>query len=224
MILSMESPKGLNLGRVYDYRFEGVHDGSRGKIWAEIAPFIHRRFGSPERVLDTAGGLGEFIANVPAVDRWAVDIVDHGLSSIPDITVRIASFFDAKIPDNYFDLVFISNLLEHLASPDEVADFLARARSVLRPGGLVVIMGPNFKYTVKEYFDCADHILPLTHIAVAEHLYAAQLDVVETTPKFLPFSFRSRLPSSETLTRMYLHTPPAWKVLGKQFLVAARKN
>ncbi len=220
----MESADGLDLGRVYLDRFAGMQDGSRGKVWAEIAPFIHRRFGSPERVLDAAGGLGEFIAFVPAADRWAVDLVDHGLSSIPDVTVRIASFFEADIPENYFDLIFISNLLEHLATPDQVADFLARARTVLRPGGLVVIMGPNFKYTVKEYFDCADHILPLTHIAVAEHLHAAQLDAIETTPKFLPFSFRSSLPSSPTLTRMYLRTPLAWKVLGKQFLVAGRKN
>jgi len=220
----IESHGGLNLGRVYDYRFEGMHDDSRNKVWAEIAPFIHRRFGSPERVLDAAAGLGEFIANVPALDRWAVDLVDHGLSSIPDVAVRIASFFEADIPDNYFDLVFISNLLEHLATPDEVADFLARARSVLRPGGLVVVMGPNFKYTVKEYFDCADHVLPLTHIAVAEHLHAAQLDVIGTTPKFLPFSFRSRLPTSPTLTRMYIRAPLTWKILGKQFLVAARKN
>jgi ubiquinone/menaquinone biosynthesis C-methylase UbiE len=220
----VDPTNGLNLGRVYDYRFEDLQDSARSGVWTEIAVFLHRRFGSPDRVLDTAGGLGEFIANVPAADRWAVDLVDHGLSSLPDVTVRIASFFDADIPDNYFDLVFISNLLEHLATPDEVAQFLARARSVLRPGGVVVIMGPNFKYTAKDYFDCADHILPLTHIAVAEHLYAAEFEVVETTPKFLPFSFRSRLPSSPLLARAYLKAPLTWKLLGKQFLVAGRKS
>ena len=220
----MDNSEGLDLSRVYEYRFEGIQNGARSDVWTEIAAFLHRRYGSPDRVLDTAGGLGEFIANVPAADRWAVDLVDHGLSAIPDVTVRIASFFDADIPDNYFDLVFISNLLEHLATPDEVAQFLARARSVLRPGGVVVIMGPNFKYTAKDYFDCADHILPLTQIAVAEHLYAAEFEVVETTPKFLPFSFRSRLPASPLLTRAYLKVPLAWKLLGKQFLVAGRKS
>ncbi|HEX8006744.1 MAG TPA: hypothetical protein VF482_09995 [Trebonia sp.] len=35
--------------------------------------------------------------------------------------------------------------------------------------------------------------------------------------------FRGLLPPSPTLTRMYLHTSLAWKLLGKQFLVIARK-
>jgi hypothetical protein len=83
-------------------------------------------------------------------------------------------------------------------------------------------MGPNFRYCRDEYFDYADHTLPLTHLAIAEHLYAAGFEVAEIVPRFLPYSFRSRFPASPSLTRAYLRTPAAWRLLGKQFLVIGR--
>jgi hypothetical protein len=83
-------------------------------------------------------------------------------------------------------------------------------------------MGPNFKYCFKDYFDCSDHIIALTHVSVAEHLAAAGFDVSRVIPKFLPFSFRSRYPAGPTLTRLYLKLPLAWKFMGKQFLVEGR--
>jgi hypothetical protein len=62
-------------------------------------------------------------------------------------------------------------------------------------------MGPNFRYCAREYFDCADHTLALTHVAVAEHLHAAGFEPVKVVPRYLPYSFRSRLPALRTLTR-----------------------
>ncbi len=68
-------------------------------------------------------------------------------------------------------------------------------------------MGPNFRYCAKEYFDCADHTVILTHVGVEEHLYAAGFESESVVPRFLPYSFRGRLPASAALTRRYLGTP-----------------
>jgi hypothetical protein len=65
---------------------------------------------------------------------------------------------------------------------------------------------------------------PLTHVAVTEHLYPAGFDITTVTPRFLPYSFRGLLPPSPLLTRTYLRTPALWRLLGKQFLVIARKS
>ena len=43
-------------------------------------------------------------------------------------------------------------------------------------------------------------------------------------PRYLPYSFRGILPPSPPLTRLYLKTPLAWRLLGKQFLVIGRKD
>jgi hypothetical protein len=90
-------------------------------------------------------------------------------------------------------------------------------------GGKIAIMGPNFKYSSKDYFDYADHILPLSHYAVAEHLYAAGYSIEKVIAKFIPFSFGGVLPPSPFLTRMYLKMPFTWPILGKQFLIIGEK-
>jgi len=213
----------MDLARVYAYRFRDIDPQSRSEVWRVIAQYVHRRLGEPRRVLDPAAGLGEFIAHSPSPDRWAVDIVDHGLSAIPGITTRIAPILEADLPDDSFDAVFVSNLLEHLASPTEIGQFLSRMHRLLRVGGVIGIMGPNFKYCQTEYFDCADHVLALTHVSVAEHLYGAGFEVQSITPRFLPYSFRSILPASRRLTSAYLDMPILWRFFGKQFLVIGRR-
>jgi len=70
----------------------------------------------------------------------------------------------------------------------------------------------------------ADHTVVLTHRAVAEHLYAAGFEPERIEPRFLPYSFTGRLPLSPRLTRAYLRTPLAWRVLGKQFLAVGRRE
>jgi hypothetical protein len=93
----------------------------------------------------------------------------------------------------------------------------------MRPGGVIAVLGPNFRYCAREYFDCADHTVALTHVAVEEHLYAAGFELRRVVPRFLPYSFRGRLPAAPRLVRAYLRMPIAWKVLGKQYLVVGER-
>ena len=129
--------------------------------------------------------------------------------------IVIGNLFDIELPNAYFDGVFASNLLEHFHSPEEVGQFLDRMRTTLAPGGVLALMGPNFKYCARDYFDCADHLLALTHVSVQELLFAAGYNVTEVVPRFLPFSFRSRLPASPRSTRLYLRTPMLWRAPGQ---------
>jgi hypothetical protein len=131
---------------------------------------------------------------------------------------------DVQLPLAHFDGVFVSNMLEHLPDQDAVATMLARLWTATKPGGTVAVLGPNFKYCSGEYFDCADHTVALTHVSVAEHLYAAGFEVDMVIPRFLPYSFRGLLPPSRALTKWYLRVPALWRVFGKQFLVLASRR
>jgi ubiquinone/menaquinone biosynthesis C-methylase UbiE len=213
---------GLDYSRLYEFRFKDVDQGSRQVVWNEIARYLWNRMGRPQRVLDPAGGRGEFVNAVPAEECWLVDVVDYPeRKTDPRVRIVIGDLFEIELPDSYFDAVFASNLLEHFHSPEEVAAFLDRMRKTLAPGGVLALMGPNFKYCAREYFDCADHLLPLTHVSVQELLFAAGYTVTSVVPRFLPFSFRSRLPASPLLTRLYLRMPMLWPLQGKQFLILA---
>ena len=211
----------LDHRRLYEYRFRGIDQASRQRVWDEIAPWIHNRMGSPRRVLDPAAGRFEFLNAIDADVKVAVDAVDHGFARGSGIDLIIGDILDVELAPNRFDGVFVSHFLEHLPSQQHVAFVLRRLGEAMAPGGTIAVLGPNFRYCSREYFDCADHVVPLSHVSVAEHLHAAGFTVTSVVPRFLPFSFRGILPPSPALSRAYLQLPVVWRLLGKQLLVMA---
>ena len=214
---------GIDYERLYAYRFRDVDQASRQAVWTEIARYIYQRLGEPGSVLDPAAGRGEFITAVPADDRWGVDLVKQGDVESAGVKMIIGDIMDVELPSKHFDGVFVSNFIEHLPDQDSVGTVLAKLRDAMRPGGRIAIMGPNFRYCAKSYFDCADHTVILTHVGAEEHVHAAGFQVESVAPRFLPYSFRGLLPPSPRLTRTYLRVPVLWRLFGKQFLVIARK-
>lgn len=215
----------MNYERLYEYRFRGVDQPRREDVWSALAPDLHTRLGRPARVLDPAAGRCEFINAVPAEERWAVDAVayDEGVAD-EGVRLIVSEIMSADLPSEYFGGVFVSNFLEHLPNQETVATFLEKMRDCMAPGGRIAIMGPNFRYCAREYFDFADHTVILTAKSVEEHLYAAGFEIRSVNGRFLPYSFTGRLPSHPALVRAYLRFPLAWRVLGKQFLVVAERT
>ena len=214
----------MNFQRLYEFRFRDVDQDARAAVWAEIGPFIHDYLGTPQKVLDPAAGRCEFLNSVPAAERWGVDLVDYAESFAGEgVKIVIGDALELDLPEGYFDAIWVSNFLEHLATQEEVSIFLERMLALLAPGGRIAIMGPNFRYCARDYFDCADHTLALSDVSVAEHLHTAGYRVASVTPRFLPFSFRGRLPTAPRLVRAYLAFPVAWRAIGKQFLVVGER-
>jgi hypothetical protein len=215
----------VNFERLYEYRFRGIDPKGRQAVWSEIAQFVGAEMGDPQRLLDPAGGRGEFINAARAAERWFVDLVAPDVGTIADgVNLLTGDIMKMELPSDYFGGIFVSNFLEHLSSQEAVAAFLEKMLHCQAAGGRIAVLGPNFRYCAKDYFDCADHCVALTHVAVAEHLYGAGYEVEKVIPRFLPFSFRGVLPPSAALTRMYLKVPLAWRLIGKQFLVVGRKD
>jgi len=215
---------GINYERLYAYRFRDVDQRSRQAVWNEIAAHVYRVLGEPKKVLDPGAGRCEFINAIPAAaERWVVDMVDYSEYRDTGVKAIFGDILDVQLPADHFDGVFVSNLLEHLPTQETIGTLLRRLYDSMEPGGRLAVLGPNFRYCASEYFDCADHTLALTHVAIEEHLYAAGFEVTSVVPRFLPYSFRGILPPSPALTRTYLRVPAFWRVLGKQFLVLGTK-
>jgi SAM-dependent methyltransferase len=100
---------------------------------------------------------------------------------------------------------------------------LAEIRTVLRPGGRLMILQPNIRLVGGAYWDFVDHHLPLTDRTLEEACESLGLDVVEVIPRFLPYTTRSSIPQSPWLVRLYLAIRPAWWLLGRQTWMVARK-
>ncbi|MEL6150849.1 MAG: methyltransferase domain-containing protein [Chloroflexota bacterium] len=67
----------------------------------------------------------------------------HNVGHMPDVTLQYANIYRMPYPDNTFDAVILSEVLEHL--DDDVAG-LREALRVLKPGGVVAITVPNANY------------------------------------------------------------------------------
>ena len=218
----------MNYGRIYQHRFDGIDKVAKQAVWTEISLWIYERMGRPRSVLDPAAGEMEFLKSIPAQEKWGVDAQEPTALQSSDISkdgIRFihGDIFEVDLPLEYFDAVFVSNFLEHLRSPEEIDALFNRLYRSLKKGGLVAIMGPNFKYCSADYYDCADHRLALTHVSVEELLFASEFQIVETIARFLPYSFRSNLPTSPFLVKLYLGFPIVRRFLGRQFLILARK-
>lgn len=218
----------MNYGRIYQHRFKGIDKAAKQAVWKEISRWIYDRIGRPQRVLDPAAGEMEFLKSIPAREKWGIDAQEPNESERDVISKEGIRFihgdiFDVDLPLEYFDAVFISNFLEHLRSPEEIVALFNRLYRSLKKGGRVAIMGPNFKYCSADYYDCADHRLALTHVSIEELLFAGEFEIEQTCARFLPYSFRSRLPASPALVKLYLNFPILWRFWGKQFLILARK-
>ncbi len=216
----------MDYSRIYDFRFRDVSARQKEVAWRNIARHLLTFMPGARRVLDPCAGRCEFVNHARVEEIWAVDIEPRFLeAAAPHVRTLPGNAFDVSLPERHFDGIFVSNFLEHLESAEVAARFLARMRSLLAPGGRLVIMGPNFKYCGDEYFDCADHKLILTHHAVEELLYSEHFDLVKTYPRYLPYSFRrKKLPVLDLFVRLYLSFPPAWRLFGKQFLVVAERG
>ncbi len=215
----------MDYNRIYEYRFKNVDKNKKLMTWKIIADYLYKELNSPKTLIDPAAGECEFINAITVEEKWAVDLNVDFISKFANtnIQVKIGNSLDIELPSNYFDAVFISNFLEHLDSHEEVHSLLLNMYCTLRGGGRIAVMGPNFKYGAKEYFDFADHKTILTHLSMEEHLYSAGFKVLKVIPRFLPISFRGRLPINKFFVKTYFSLPILWKVVGKQFLIIAEK-
>jgi SAM-dependent methyltransferase len=132
------------------------------------------------------------------------------------------------VPAGSLDVVFSSNFLEHLPSKAHVDLTLDRARAALRPGGRLILMGPNIRFLAGEYWDFWDHHVPISHESIVEALRIREFEIERVWSRFLPYTMvgRGRTAFSPVLTdaalRIYLACPFLWRAFGRQFLVVAR--
>lgn len=213
------------LKEVYGLRFDAADEAGKESIWSELCKYLQRYVKPGARVVDVACDVGYFIRNIKAGERWATDIRDVKAALPADVRFVNSDGLDlAKVmPNDYFDLVFFSNYLEHLPSTEAVLQQLRVAFALLQAGGRLLIMQPNIRLIGGAYWDFIDHQTALTERSLAEASRMAGFQTRQVITRFMPYTTKSRFPQHPLLVRAYLNFPPAWLLIGKQTLYLGEK-
>lgn len=215
------------LKNLYANRFDAKQMRSKVTLWKVLIEDFLQKYVSPESsVLDIGGGYCEFINQIQAKEKYLIDLnPDSQLFANPDVKVLnldLLTFNGQKLLERRFDIIFVSNFFEHLSNKEELIEILSFCFNALNPGGSLLIVQPNFKYSFKEYYDFIDHQLPITHLSLKEILQTVGFKIDLIIPRFLPFSTKGR-PASPLLLKIYLKLPLLWRFFGGQMFIKASK-
>lgn len=206
--------------KYFQSRFQ--FDPGRAKVWKAICEHI-QPFVKPDGVvLDIGSGYGDFINNIKAGKRIAMDYSPESAAHMREGVVFLQqSVLDKwNFEEESLDAVFSSNFLEHFTDA-ELDIILANINSTLKKGGKLLLLQPNYYYAYREYWDDYTHKKAFSHTALADFLESKGFRVLQIEKKFLPFSMKSALPKSYWLTKLYLRSPI--KLFAKQMFIVAEK-
>jgi SAM-dependent methyltransferase len=197
----------------------------RNEMWKILcSSFFQRYIVNKDRVLEIGAGYCEFINNIQAGHKTAVDInpdVKNYAAKDVEIVVNSTSQMTA-IPNDSVDVVFASNFFEHLTRDEIVATF-REVHRILSPAGKFMVLQPNIRFCAKDYWMFFDHVTPIDDRAFVEALEINGFEVVKVIDRFLPYTTKSRLPKALFLIRLYLSLPIMWHIFGQQSFFVSRK-
>ncbi len=213
--------------RIYSVRFPEVERDAKDAVWQVLCRhFFQRYVKAGDVVLDLGAGFGEFLRHIQCRHRIAVDIEEISGRHLPTGTDEIivpSQELSTRVASDSVDIVFCSNFFEHLPDKAALETTLAEIRTVLRPGGRLLVLQPNIRLVGGAYWNFIDHHVALTDRSLAEACEISGFTVQEVIPRFLPYTTRSRLPQKPWLVRAYLLCRPAWWFLGGQTWLVAVK-
>lgn len=129
----------------------------------KLARYLFQRFDLKPGVtfLDVGCGRGEFLRGFIGcgVAGYGVDQSQAAEQYCPNSTLKISDIENEGIPyeDNFFDVVYSKSVIEHFYYPERMVKEIFR---VLKPGGIVITLCPDWAFNYRIYFEDYTHRTP----------------------------------------------------------------
>ncbi len=129
----------------------------------KLACYLFDRYGIKpgQKLLDIGCGRGEFLRGFIGcgVKGYGVDRSRAAEKYCPEAELLNTDLENERLPfeDNFFDVIFSKSVIEHLYYPEKLVSEIHR---VLKPGGLVITMCPDWEFNYRIYFEDYTHRTP----------------------------------------------------------------
>jgi SAM-dependent methyltransferase len=194
-------------------------DQKRNILWSTLCKYFFSKYVPRDAtVLDLGAGWCDFINNIECKKKIAIDQWE-GIYECANDDVEVHNKSVVQMPyleTSSVDVVFASNLVEHL-NREELKSMVQECGRILKSGGLIILLQPNFRDSYRHYFDDYTHVSIWTDIGIKTFMESFGWESVVHKGKFLPLTIKSRFPVSSFLIRMYLKSP--FKPLSGQMLL-----
>lgn len=213
--------ESVDWDRYFESRFG--FDRRRSLLWGVLVDAYFQDFVDADfTAIELGAGYCDFINSIKCSRRIAVDVwpgfVDFAGEGVE--TLNQPAWDLSQVPNGAVDYVFASNLLEHLTlgQAGRVVDECFR---VLKPGGMLQLMQPNFRACGPRYFDDYTHVTIWTDVSLNDFVRARGFSDCRMVGRFMPFSLKGSLPVVPFLIRAYLRSPIKPRA-GQMLLTAIR--
>lgn len=123
----------------------------------QLAGYLANRFdmASGMRILDNGCGRGDFLDAFGEIglEAYGTDISSACKNAQ---TVNLESE-KLPFPDGFFDVVFSKSVIEHISNCEH---YMSEMRRVLKSGGVLILMVPDWKSQYKIFYEDPTHIHP----------------------------------------------------------------
>ena len=196
-------------------------DPGRAAVWRAICEYIQEFVPRNATVLDLGAGYCDGINGLRATKKYAVDVSPEVAGfCAADVEFKCGTLESVDLPPRSLDVVLASNFLEHLTI-DQCSAVFDRLDLLLKPSGRVILIQPNYYYCFRDYWDDFTHVRAFTHVTLGDYLLSRGYKLIRVEKRFLPLGFKSRVPKSYWMTKMFLAS--FWRPLAKQMLIVAGK-
>ena len=133
-------------------------------------------FQKKQKILELGCGRGEFLN----------EFVKNFFSNL---NFKKVDMENEKLPyeDNFFDIIYSKSFIEHFYYPEKI---FKEAYRVLKPGGIIVTLTPEWKYIYKSFYEDFTHRVPFTRVSLEDIHYISKFKSVKVESfKQLPILF-----------------------------------
>ena len=179
-----------------------------------------------QTLLDIGCGRGEFLRGFMScgVKGYGVDRSRMAEKYCPEAELCSADLENDGLPfeNGFFDVIYSKSVIEHFYDPEKLVSEIYR---VLKPGGLVITMCPDWEFNYRMYFEDYTHRTPFTQSSLRDiHLIHGFENVRVERFRQLPVLWWRRwlLPAAE-LTRVlapgFLKPRSKWVRFSKEIML-----